>query len=158
MRPWRTLYLIAWVVWLIDLGTKVWAEKTLSSRANVEVLGSFLQLTLVKNPGAAFGFATGLTLLYSILAVLVVATIVYFARAISSGGWQLTAGLLLGGVMGNLADRAFREPAFFRGHVIDWIELPNWPVFNLADSAIVIAAAIAFVLSVKNVPPITPVR
>jgi signal peptidase II len=92
------------------------------------------------------------------LAVLVVATIVYFARAISSGGWQLTAGLLLGGVMGNLADRAFREPSFFRGHVIDWIELPNWPVFNLADSAIVIAATIAFVLSVKNVPPITPVR
>ena len=153
----RRIFLTAWTIWLFDFATKQWAISALASEPK-QILGSFLQLTLVKNPGAAFGFATGLTLLYSILAVLVVATIVYFARAISSHGWQLTAGLLLGGVMGNLSDRAFREPSFFRGHVIDWIELPNWPVFNLADSAIVIAAAIAFVLSVKNVPPITPVR
>ena len=153
----RRIFLTAWTIWLFDFATKQWAISALEVEPK-KILGSFLQLTLVKNPGAAFGFATGLTLIYSILAVLVVATIVYFARAISSGGWQLTAGLLLGGVMGNLADRAFREPAFFRGHVIDWIELPNWPVFNLADSAIVIAAGIAFVLSVKNVPPITPVR
>jgi signal peptidase II len=153
----RRIFLTAWTIWLFDFATKQWAISALEVEPK-KILGSFLQLTLVKNPGAAFGFATGLTLIYSILAVLVVATIVYFARAISSGGWQLTAGLLLGGVMGNLADRAFREPAFFRGHVIDWIELPNWPVFNLADSAIVIAAAIAFVLSVRNVPPITPVR
>ena len=153
----RRIFLTAWTIWLFDFATKQWAISALEVEPK-KILGSFLQLSLVKNPGAAFGFATGLTLLYSILAVIVVATIVYFARAISSGGWQLTAGLLLGGVMGNLADRAFREPAFFRGHVIDWIELPNWPVFNLADCAIVIAAAIAFVLSVRNVPPITPVR
>jgi len=153
----RRIFLTAWTIWLFDFATKQWAISALEVEPK-KILGSLLQLTLVKNPGAAFGFATGLTLIYSILAVLVVATIVYFARAISSGGWQLTAGLLLGGVMGNLADRAFREPAFFRGHVIDWIELPNWPVFNLADSAIVIAAGIAFVLSVRNVPPITPVR
>jgi signal peptidase II len=153
----RRIFLTAWTIWLFDFATKQWAISALAGEPK-QILGSFLQFTLVKNPGAAFGFATGLTLLYSILAVLVVATIVYFARAISSHGWQLTAGLLLGGVMGNLSDRAFREPSFFRGHVIDWIELPNWPVFNLADSAIVIAAAIAFVLSVKNVPPITPVR
>ena len=153
----RRIFLTAWTIWLFDFATKQWAISALEVEPK-KILGSFLQLSLVKNPGAAFGFATGLTLLYSILAVVVVATIVYFARAISSGGWQLTAGLLLGGVMGNLADRAFREPAFFRGHVIDWIELPNWPVFNLADCAIVIAAAIAFVLSVRNVPPITPVR
>ena len=153
----RRIFLTSWTIWLFDFATKQWAISALEVEPK-KILGSFLQLSLVKNPGAAFGFATGLTLLYSILAVIVVATIVYFARAISSGGWQLTAGLLLGGVMGNLADRAFREPAFFRGHVIDWIELPNWPVFNLADCAIVIAAAIAFVLSVRNVPPITPVR
>ena len=153
----RRIFLTAWTIWLFDFATKQWAISALEVEPK-KILGSFLQLSLVKNPGAAFCFATGLTLVYSILAVVVVATIVYFARAISSRGWQLTAGLLLGGVMGNLADRAFREPAFFRGHVIDWIELPNWPVFNLADCAIVIAAAIAFVLSVRNVPPITPVR
>ncbi len=153
----RRIFLTAWTVWLFDFVTKQWAISALEVEPK-QILGSLLQLTLVKNSGAAFGFATGLTLLFSLLSLAVILTIIYFARAISSHGWQLTAGLLLGGVMGNLADRAFREPAFLRGHVIDWIQLPNWPVFNLADSAIVIAAGIAFVLSVKNIPPITPVR
>ena len=153
----RRIFLTAWTIWLFDFATKQWAISALEVEPK-KILGSLLQLTLVKNSGAAFGFATGLTLVYSLFSLAVVLTIIYFARAISSHGWQLTAGLLLGGVMGNLADRAFREPAFFRGHVIDWIELPHWPVFNLADCAIVIAADVAFVLSVKNVPPITPVR
>ncbi len=153
----RRIFLKAWTIWLFYFATKKWANSALEVEPK-QILGSLLQLTLVKNSGAAFGFATGLTLLFSLLSLAVILTIIYFARAISSHGWQLTAGLLLGGVMGNLADRAFREPAFFRGHVIDWIQLPNWPVFNLADSAIVIAAGIAFVLSVKNIPPITPVR
>ena len=153
----RRIFLTAWTIWLFDFATKQWAISALEVEPK-KILGSLLQLTLVKNSGAAFGFATGLTLVYSLFSLAVVLTIIYFARAISSHGWQLTAGLLLGGVMGNLADRAFREPAFFRGHVIDWIELPHWPVFNLADCAIVIAAGVAFVLSVKNVPPITPVR
>jgi signal peptidase II len=83
--------------------------------------------------------------------------VIYFARIVTSQGWQSTAGLLLGGVLGNLTDRIFREPALFRGHVIDWIQIPLWPVFNLADCAIVIAAGIAFVLSVRNIPPITRV-
>ena len=63
-------------------------------------------------------------------------------------------GLALGGILGNLTDRIFREPGFFTGHVIDWIELPNWPVFNVADSAIVVAAVIAVLLSIKNISPI----
>ena len=67
-------------------------------------------------------------------------------------------GLALGGIVGNLTDRIFRAPGFFTGHVIDWIELPNWPVFNIADSAIVVATAIAVVLSIKNISPIEPVN
>ena len=66
------------------------------------------------------------------------------------------AGLVLGGVLGNLSDRVFREPSFLYGHVIDWIELPNWPVFNIADSSIVIASIIAFVLTVMNIHPTKP--
>ena len=65
-------------------------------------------------------------------------------------------GLALGGILGNLSDRIFRAPGFFTGHVIDWIEIPNWPVFNIADSAIVVATAIAVVLSIKNISPIEP--
>jgi len=152
----RRIFLTGWTIWLFDFATKQWALTSLTYEPQ-EVFGSFLKLTLVKNSGAAFGLATGLTLLYSLLALAVSITVIYFARIVTSQGWQLTAGLLLGGVLGNLTDRIFREPALFRGHVIDWIQIPLWPVFNLADCAIVIAAGIAFVLSVRNIPPITRV-
>ena len=150
----KRLYSIAWAIWLIDLATKSWALANLDSRNPVKIIGSFLQLTLIKNSGAAFSLAEGATVLFSIFACFVVAAIAYFAPKLTSKGWSIVLGLALGGILGNLSDRIFREPGFFTGHVIDWIELPNWPVFNVADSAIVVAAAIAIVLSVKNISPI----
>ena len=156
MRPWRTLYLIAWVVWLIDLGTKVWAEKALSSRANVQIIGSFLQLTFVQNSGAAFGIGAGSTIIFTFFALAVLIFITRYALQITSKGWALVCGLVLGGILGNLTDRIFREPSFLQGHVIDWIQIPNWPVFNIADSAIVIAAVVAIILTIRNISPITP--
>ena len=153
----RRLFATAWTIWLFDFATKTWALTSLSSSEPRKIIGSFLQLTLVHNPGAAFSFATGFTLVFSLLALAVVVAVVYFAPKITSGGWQLCLGLLLGGVLGNLTDRIFREPSFLNGHVIDWIQIPSWPVFNLADSAICIAAFITFVLSLRNVPPITRV-
>ena len=150
----KRLYLIAWAIWLTDLATKSWALANLDSRNPVKIIGSFLQLTLIKNSGAAFSLAEGATVLFSIFACFVVAAIAYFAPKLTSKGWSIVLGLALGGILGNLSDRIFREPGFFTGHVIDWIELPNWPVFNVADSAIVVAAAIAIVLSVKNTSPI----
>jgi signal peptidase II len=156
MRPWRSLYLIAWVVWLIDLGTKVWAEKVLSSRANIEIIGSFLQLTFIRNSGAAFSIGTGKTIIFSIFALIVLIVITRYASQITSKGWAAVCGLVLGGILGNLTDRIFRAPSFLQGHVIDWIQLPNWPVFNVADSAIVIAASIAVILTIRNIAPITP--
>ena len=153
----RRLFATAWTIWLFDFATKTWALTSLSSSEPRKIIGSFLQLTLVHNPGAAFSFATGFTLVFSLLALAVVVAVVYYAPKITSGGWQLCIGLLLGGVLGNLTDRIFREPSFLNGHVIDWIQIPSWPVFNLADSAICVAAFIAFVLSLRNVPPITRV-
>ena len=153
----RRLFATAWTIWLFDFVTKAWALQSLSAEPR-KVIGSFLQFTLVRNSGAAFSFATGLTILFSFLALSVVIAVVYFAPRITSVGWLYTVGLLLGGVLGNLTDRIFREPAFLSGHVIDWIQIPHWPVFNLADSAICIAAAISFVLTMRNVPPITQVR
>jgi signal peptidase II len=156
MRLWRSLYLIAWVVWLIDLGTKVWAEKVLSSRANIEILGSFLQLTFIRNSGAAFSIGAGMTIIFTIFAVAVLIFIVRFAPLITSKGWAVVCGLVLGGILGNLTDRIFRAPSFLQGHVIDWIQLPRWPVFNVADTAIVIAAVTAFILTIRNNAPIAP--
>lgn len=156
MRPWRSLYLIAWVVWLIDLGTKVWAVEVLSSRANVQIIGSFLQLTFVQNSGAAFGIGAGSTIIFTFFALAVLIFITRYALQITSKGWALVCGLVLGGILGNLTDRIFREPSFLQGHVIDWIQIPNWPVFNIADTAIVIAAVVAIILTIRNISPITP--
>jgi signal peptidase II len=156
MRPWRSLYLTAWVVWLIDLGTKVWAVEVLSSRANVQIIGSFLQLTFVQNSGAAFGIGAGSTIIFTFFALAVLIVITRYALQITSKGWALVCGLVLGGILGNLTDRIFREPSFLQGHVIDWIQIPNWPVFNIADTAIVMAAVVAIILTIRNISPITP--
>lgn len=153
----RRLFATAWTIWLIDFATKAWALQSLSADPR-PILGTFLKFTLLHNSGAAFSFATSFTVAFSLLALAVVATTIYFAPKITSQGWQIALGLLLGGVLGNLSDRIFRTPGFLSGHVIDWIQIPHWPVFNIADAAICIAAAISFILSMRNVPPITRVR
>jgi signal peptidase II len=153
----RTIWLTAVTIWLFDFATKTWALSNFSSDPQ-PVIGTLLQFTLLKNSGAAFSFASGFTLIFSLLAIAVVATIIRFAGRITSRGWLTCAGLLLGGVLGNLTDRAFREPGFFLGHVIDWIQIPNWPIFNIADIAISSAAFLAFIQTMRNVPPITQVQ
>jgi signal peptidase II len=150
----RRLYLVAALIWGLDLATKIWAVNNLSARNPVELLGSFFQLTLVRNPGAAFSFATGATIVFTIISLAAVIAIVYYSVKITSLGWATALGLLLGGVLGNLTDRLFRSPGFLKGEVIDWLELTHWPVFNLADSAIVVAAFLAIVLSIRNVGPV----
>ena len=150
---WKRLYTIAWAIWLLDFATKSWALNSLDSRNPVKLLGNFLQLTLLKNSGAAFSLAQGATIIFTIFAISVVVAIAYYSTKITSFGWSIVLGLALGGILGNLTDRIFRAPGFFTGHVIDWIQLPNWPVFNLADSAIVVAASIAVILSIRNISP-----
>ena len=157
MRPssnlWKRLYTIAWAVWLVDFATKVWAINNLSASNSTKIIGNFLQLTLIRNSGAAFSLAQGATIIFTFFAIFVVGAIAYYAPRITSRGWAIVLGLALGGVLGNLSDRIFRSPGYFTGHVIDWIELTHWPVFNLADTAIVVAAGIAIVLSIRNISP-----
>jgi signal peptidase II len=151
------LFATAWTIWLFDFLTKIWALSALTSSPR-KILGTNLQLILVKNSGAAFSFATSFTILFSLLALAVVAAITYYAPRITSQGWLISLGLLLGGVLGNLTDRIFRQPGFLNGSVIDWIQIPHWPVFNMADSAITVAALFALSLSLRNISPITRVR
>jgi signal peptidase II len=158
VQHWRTLYGVAWFVWVLDLATKLWAVSTLSDRSNIKVIGDFLQLTLVRNPGAAFSVAEGATVFLTLFGFLVMAVIFYYSTRITSKGWSVVLGLAMGGILGNLVDRIFREPGVFRGHVIDWLQIPNWPVFNIADTAIVAAAAISMILSLRNIPPVTRVK
>ena len=157
MRPssnlWKRLYTIAWTVWLVDFATKVWALNNLSASNPTKIIGDFLQLTLIRNSGAAFSLAQGATIIFTFFAIFVVGAIAYYAPRITSRGWSVVLGLALGGVLGNLSDRIFRSPGYFTGHVIDWIELTHWPVFNVADTAIVVAAGIAVILSIRNISP-----
>jgi len=153
----RIIWLTAWTIWLFDYATKAWALIALEKEPK-KILGTLLQFTLVKNSGAAFNLAGSFTVIFSVIAVLVIATIVRYAHMITSRGWLTCAGLLLGGVLGNLTDRIFREPGFFIGHVVDWIQIPHWPVFNIADSAITVAALIAVIQTMRNVPPVARVQ
>jgi len=155
MHRWRTLLSVAWFIWILDLATKAWAVEQLANREPIKILGTFFQLTVVRNPGAAFSLATGATFLLSLFGIIVLLGITYFAPRITSKGWSIVLGLVMGGILGNLMDRIFREPGFLRGHVIDWMQLPHWPIFNIADSAIVIAAALSMVLTARNISPIT---
>jgi signal peptidase II len=153
----RTIWLTAWTIWLLDYITKAWALIALESEPR-KIVGTLIQFTLVKNSGAAFNLAGSFTVIFSVIAVLVIATIVRYAQSITSRGWLVCAGLLLGGVFGNLTDRIFREPGFLVGHVVDWIQIPHWPVFNIADSAITVAAIIAVIQTMRNVPPVARVQ
>ena len=148
----QRLFSLATFIWALDFLTKNWAIANLST-APRKIIGSFLQLTLLRNPGAAFSLATGFTIIFTSLSIAVAIFIVRTAARIHHPWWAVVAGLVLGGVLGNLSDRIFREPGFLYGHVIDWIQIPHWPVFNIADSAITIAAGIAILLTARNIAP-----
>ncbi|MBA2698341.1 MAG: signal peptidase II [Nocardioidaceae bacterium] len=142
---------VALVAFLLDQGTKWWAERALVSGRPRAFVGDLLQFRLTYNPGAAFSVGTGYTILLTCIALAVIVIVVSMAGRIRSAWWAVALGLLLGGALGNVTDRLFRPPAPFRGHVVDFLELPNWPVFNVADSAISVAAVLFIGLSLRGV-------
>jgi signal peptidase II len=145
------LLAIAVVVLVLDAVTKILVVNRLSEQKPVHLIGDLLVLRLVRNAGAAFGFAQGATLVFTAVAVIVVVVILRVARRLRSTPWAFALGLVLGGAIGNLSDRLFRAPGALRGHVVDFIELPHWPVFNLADSAIVTGGLLMVLLSVRGI-------
>ena len=145
------LVVVAVAVLALDIASKVTIVATLSGKQPIRLLGGFLKLRVDRNPGAAFSFAPSLTILFSLIAISVIVVILRSSRRIRSLPWAITLGLLLGGATGNLTDRIFRSPGLFRGWVVDWIQVPHWPVFNLADSAIVCGGILAVLLSVRGI-------
>ncbi len=141
---------VAAAVLVADALSKALVVRELSEREPVSLLGGLLTLRLVRNPGAAFGFAQGLTIAFTLVAVGVVVVILRLSRRLRSTPWAIALGLVLGVAVGNLVVRLFRAPAPGRGHVVDVLELPHWPVFNLADSAIVTAAVLMVLLSARG--------
>jgi signal peptidase II len=144
------LLAVAGLVLAGDLVTKWLAVRVLGDREPVDLFGGLLTLRLVRNAGAAFGVAQGLTIAFTVVAAAVVVVILRLSRRLASLPWAVALGLVLGGAVGNLVDRVFRAPGPGRGHVVDFLELPHWPVFNLADSAIVSAGVLMVLLSLRG--------
>jgi signal peptidase II len=147
----RVFAAVALAAYAVDLGTKLLAVRRLTEGDPVDVVGSGLRLDLVRNPGAAFSTGTSYTLLLSVIAVVAAATVIRYGRRLGDRTWAVALGLLLAGVCGNLTDRVFREPGFLRGHVVDFLELPHWPVFNVADMLIDAAVVLILVQSWRGV-------
>ena len=152
-RPRRTTWLV-WPVaagaYAVDQVSKHLAVRELPGRGRVDVMGSWLQLRLLRNAGAAFSTGESLTPLISVVAVAAAVVVVVFAFRVRHRGWAVALGLLLGGVVGNLTDRLLRAPGPFRGHVVDFLALPHWPVFNVADVCIDVAGAVFVLLLLRG--------
>jgi signal peptidase II len=131
---------VAGVVWALDQAAKCIAVATLEPGRSITVVPHVFWLTLTRNAGAAFSTGTQMTVMLSIIAIIVVITVIRMARRLQDRGWALGLGLLLGGALGNLTDRILRAPAPFEGHVVDFLHLTHWPVFNVADLALTLAA------------------
>lgn len=143
--PRRCIFLFAGVgvlAWALDQITKVWAVSALSDGRVIDVVPGGFDFVLTRNPGAAFSMGTGLTAALSVLAIIVIIVVIRAATRLRDSGWAVGLGFLVGGALGNLTDRIFREPAVMRGHVVDFLHIHHWPVFNVADCAITIAAVL----------------
>lgn len=138
---------IAAAVVVADQASKAWAVSSLNDR-RISIIGDTFDLRLVLNPGSAFGLFRGSTLLIALASAIV--TLAVAIWAFRDPAVPATVGLVIGGGLGNLLDRAFRPPGFGRGHVIDFIYLSFWPTFNLADAAICIGVGLMLLEAVRE--------
>jgi lipoprotein signal peptidase len=141
------LLAVAIFVVAADVISKILVVAKLSDRAPIRLLGGLVKLEETRNSGAAFSLGGGSTIVFAVVAIVVIAVILRTARRLFSTPWALVLGLLLGGATGNLIDRLLRSPGVLRGEVVDWIRVPHFAVFNLADSAISIGGVLAVLLA-----------
>ena len=142
--------LVALTAYTIDVVSKVWAVERLAD-GDIEVLGEWFRLHLVRNPGAAFSTGEEFTVVLSLVAITAAVVVLWFSRRLGNRVWAVALGLLLAGIGGNLTDRLLREPGPLRGHVVDLFAVPHWPVFNVADICIDVAAGLILLQAFRNV-------
>ncbi len=146
------LYAVAAGAYALDRITKAWAEASLADRPPIEVISGVLHLTYTTNSGGAFGLGQSAPWLFAAATIVVVGIIVVVSTRLT---WVLTAvalGLVLGGALGNLTDRAIRGPGL-TGRVVDFVDVRVWPVFNVADSAVLIGAVLLAMSSFRREEP-----
>jgi signal peptidase II len=144
---------VAALAYALDLVSKLIVVAGLEHHAPIQVIGTVLQLDVVRNRGAAFGIGEALTIVLTAIAAVVIVVIARIARRLYSAPWAIALGLLLGGAFGNLTDRVFRSPGVFQGAVVDFIAPTHFAVFNLADSAIVCGGILIVILSFRGLDP-----
>jgi signal peptidase II len=144
----RTLLFLGIGVFLVFLDqlTKELAIAALSDGSVMPVIGDILRFRLAYNDAAAFSLGVGQTWVLAIIACCAVLALLWFGPKVKNITWTIIAGLVLGGAAGNLVDRLTRAPGFLNGHVVDFISIPfNFPIFNLADTFLVVGVSLAMV-------------
>lgn len=138
--------LAAVLVVIADQSAKDAVITFLQPGVSYDFLGSVVRLYLTYNDSAAFSIGFGVTWIFTLISSAAVLVLLWFGPRVNTVGWALMAGTALGGVTGNLIDRLTRAPGFPAGQVVDFIQIPfNFPIFNLADSAICIVAALVVI-------------
>ena len=149
---------------VFDQLTKLWVVRTMTEGQITDVAAPLLRWHFIRNPGAAFSIGTDYTWVFTIIMVLVSGFLIYLMFRVRSLGWAAALGLVLGGALGNLTDRLFREPSFGQGHVVDFIAFPNFAIFNIADSCVVSGVILVCLLTLRGIgldgarTPSTPAR
>lgn len=150
-KNYLTFIAAALIVLTADQAVKDWMIATQPPHVSVAVFDPLLHWYLTYNDSAAFSIGFGATWVFSIISAAAALTLLWFGSRMRTRGWSLLAGVLLGGVVGNLIDRLIRAPGFGSGQVVDYIQVPfNFPIFNLADSAICIVAGIVVILTSRG--------
>lgn len=151
-RTWPYLVVAAAFVLVLDIVSKIIVVAQLENEAPKRILGGLVYLQVLRNSGAAFSMATGMTWILSLIVIAVIIAIIWIVPRLRSIGWAIGLGFVLAGALGNLSDRIFRAPGPLRGHVVDWISVfkPNgaaFAVFNLADSGICVGGALIVLMA-----------
>lgn len=147
------LAVVAPLALALDIITKTLMVANQEGKPPIRILGGLIYLDVIRNPGAAFSMATGMTWILSLIAVAVVVALVVVAPKLRSTGWAIGLGLVLAGALGNLLDRIFRSPGVLRGHVVDFISVfgpyaQYFAVFNIADSCICVGGALIVLMAI----------
>jgi signal peptidase II len=140
--------LIAVVIVLLDQISKAWALGVLADGRIIHVIWT-MQFNLTFNRGMAFSRGTGIGPIIGVIGLVVVVLLLLSLRRADNALTRVATGLIIGGAVGNILDRLFRGSGWMRGAVIDFIDFQWWPVFNIADMAIMIGAATMMVAMLK---------
>jgi signal peptidase II len=152
-RRFAVLAVVTPLALALDILTKTLMVANQEGRPPIRVLGGLIYLDVIRNPGAAFSMATGMTWILSLIAVAVVVALVVVAPRLRSTGWAIGLGLVLAGALGNLLDRIFRTPGPLQGHVVDFVSVfgpygQYFAVFNIADSCICVGGALIVLMAI----------